>query len=158
MQGNRAIQKSGHVDVFCFFCLLGRWGVTFCPTVPIHVPFRFTPSTHLSSPPFLKLSFPHHNSVSTVPRNLVPSCVFAHLPNLCVVCHSVNVYPILSHFCISRFSPRLSAVDSTARLNKHPLSFSVGLLFHERSGRSHLTHLTSFSIGQHIRHGRVPFV
>lgn len=69
MQGNRATQKFGLVNAVCFFYLLGEdwgwWGVTFSSTVYTHVPFRFTPSPNPSAP--------------------LP-CVFAHLPDLCVLC------------------------------------------------------------------------
>lgn len=97
-------------------------------------------------------------TVSPVPRNLVPPlCLCSSAQSVCCLslCKCVSRSPNFAHH---GFLPRLSAVHSIAHLIKHPLPFSIGLSFHERNGRSILTHLTSVSIGWHLRHAHVSFV
>ena len=93
MQGNRATQTSGLARALCYcslrgvdgrdgFLLLFQLFTCLFPFMPPRRPCTslskgFLPPTAVSQPP---------------PRNWVPPRVFTHLPNLCVVCHSVNVY------------------------------------------------------------------
>ena len=101
MQGNRVTQTSGLVEASCFFSLRGvdgRHGLflllqLFTHPFPFISPPKFSPILRL---PSQKFPFPHqcldHPTELGFPR------VFARLPNLCVVCHSVNVYRLSFHF------------------------------------------------------------
>jgi len=101
MQGNRVTQKSGLVEASCFFYLRGIDGghglfffaSTFRASVPFHFSIQLSPVLRLPFQKFFPLSQRlDHPTELGFPR------VFAHLPNLCVVCHSVNVYRFSFHF------------------------------------------------------------
>ena len=120
-------------------CGWERWAASFVSTVHMFVPFHASPPTLYH--PFPKFSF-RHSGVSTTPRNWVPPRVLAHLPNLCVVCRSVNVYWLPPFAHTSRNSLFDLQLTSTHAV-KYPLCLSVGLSFLERNGPP-FPHLTIF--------------
>ena len=101
----------------------------------------------------LSQSFPFpHNSVSTTPPKLGPR-VFAHLPNLRVVCHSVYVYwlAFLLHTAISLLSAIRSMHIEASALP--PLSDSC-----LSSGMADPPPSYGYTRGQQLRHPRAPSV
>jgi len=102
MQGNRVTQKSGLVEAPCFFYLQGvdgRHGL-FLLLQLFTRPFPFISPPHFSSTLrlyFQNFPFPSSQCLDH-PTKLGFPRVFAHLPNLCAVCHSVNVYRLSFHF------------------------------------------------------------
>ena len=84
MPGNRATRTSGLAQAsFPSRRRAGEMGCFFRFDRLSVVPFHLSPPIPPWHPASL-FSFPH-SSISTVPRNRFPSCVFAHLPNLCFV-------------------------------------------------------------------------
>jgi len=127
MQGNRVTQMSGLVRVLYCFSLRGvdgKDGLLLLFQLFIHVcSLSFLPANPV--PPSPKFPSPSQQCLND-PTELGFPLVFAHLPNLCVVCHSVNVY-WFSFLLHTTQSP--SDLQSTSCTFRHPLCISVGHSF-----------------------------